>query len=140
MIALIIILGVLAVIANTFMNEVDHRWSRFFIYLAPPGSRAEAYLNPRESWPRKKNGNKVVQWILSVPLVMFTDFWHLMKFIFLNCIFAIIILLGGWDWWIIIFMNAGWGFVFELFFAGIFGVLSDKLRLKNDGDSKRKSE
>lgn len=139
-ILLSILIGVLGVIAWSFMDEVDHRWSRWFKYIAPPGSKAEAYLNPRVSWPRKKNKNRFIEFILETLLVMFTDFWHLMKFVVLSCIFAVVILIGGYKWEIIIFMHLSYGFVFEIFFRGVFGELGTRLKYKNDGKSKGISE
>ena len=120
------ILAILAVIANALMDECDHKWDRFFGKVI----KNDCWMNPRVSWENKKSDNRFWQLIKSTILVMFMDFWHLLKFIFLNCIFGIIILLTGWDWKLIIMFNLAWGVIFELFFTGVFGVLADGQRNK----------
>lgn len=126
MVFLIIGLILLAIASNVTMDEIDHRWSRWFGKVIKNEKLAK-WLNPRLSWHNKKSNNKIVQFILSTLLIFITDFWHLLKFIFINSIFTIIILLFKLPWEVIIIMNLGWGAVFE-FVNGIYGLLSDNIK------------
>ena len=72
--------------------------------------------------------SKLLTFVLSSPLVFLTDFWHFLKFIMLNSIYGIIILLIEVDtpwYWLIIGMNFAWGVIFE-FTSGVYGVFADK--------------
>ena len=119
------LLILLAIAANSTMDEIDHRWSRWFGKVIKPGSNLVFWMNPRLSWVNKHFKNKFVTFIFSTLLVWLTDFWHLLKFIFLNSIFAIVIILAELDWRLLLIFNLGWGVVFELFFTGVYGMLSD---------------
>ena len=130
----IIPLAILAVAANATMDEIRFHWDRIFEYWFPKGKRITKWFNPAISWQNKYvSGNKYLTWILSSPLVFATDFWHFLKFIMLNSIYGIIILLmevqTPW-YWLIIGMNFGWGVIFE-FTTGIYGVFADRKKFVN---------
>jgi hypothetical protein len=132
---LIIPLAILAIAANCTMDEIRFHWKRIFAYwFKMPGNGSERWFNPAYSWNNKYQWtkNKYLQWILSSPLVFITDFWHFLKFIMLNSIYGIIIILMDspikW-WWLIIGMNLAWGFIYE-FTSGVYGLLHDRKTFK----------
>jgi len=114
------------------MDEIQFRWSRLFAHWFKPDSKLERWFNPRKSWRNKwMSKYAVVDFIMSTVLVFLTDFWHFLKFIFLNSFFLLILLLldnsGYWYQYLLVMalMNIVWGLFFELF-NGILGWLSDK--------------
>ena len=133
----IIPLAILAIMASATMDEVRFHWSRTFAYWfnrrEGVNVNIELWFNPNYSWNNKYRWtkNKYLQWVLSSPLVFITDFWHFMKFVLLNSMYGIIIILMDssikW-WWLIIGMNLAWGVFYE-FTYGVYRVLGDKQRL-----------
>lgn len=121
---MIYFLIILAILANVTMDEIDHHWYRWFGQVFK-NENLTHWMNPRLSWTNKHFKNQFLTFIFSTLLVWITDFWHFLKFVFLNCIFGIIIILTGWDWKLIIIFNLGWGTLF-IFFIGFYGLLSDK--------------
>ena len=119
----------LAVLCNVTMDEVQFHWDRFFgkAFKRP---RIVRWMKPSISWKNKYvPGSRFLTWMLSIPLVFITDFWHFLKFVFLNCIFFIVItLLGFPDQWLfhVIFMNLVWGVLFETIKA-FYGLFADNL-------------
>jgi hypothetical protein len=133
--AWIIPLAIVAIAASNTMDEIRFHWSRAFGYWFN-NYKLEQWFNPSHSWENKYwSENKYIQWIFMSPLVFITDFWHFLKFLMLNCIYGIIVLLVHelgveMHWiWLMIGMNIGWGFFYE-FVYGIYGLLGDKWRIK----------
>lgn len=134
----IIPLAILAIVANATMDEIRFHWNRIFTYWFPTieigGVIQRSWFNPEISWQNKYWAkNKYIDWIFMSPLVFVTDFWHFLKFIMLNSIYGIIIILievqTPW-WWLIIGMNLAWGVFYE-FTYGIYGVLADRKKFVN---------
>ena len=133
----IIPLAFLAAAASATMDEIRFHWPRIFGYWFPPEKRITRWFNPGLSWKNKYYWkNKYITWILSSPLVFLTDFWHFLKFILLNALYGIIIIivirLGteiSW-YWLIIGMNFAWGVIYE-FTSGVYGVLADRKKFVN---------
>lgn len=129
MMTLTIILGIVTVIANATSDEIKHHWDRLFAHWFPSGK--DKWWNPSISWKNKYTNNRFTTFLLSVPFVMFTDFWHLLKFITLNSVFGIVLSIarlqwGIWDYVVaILLLNIVWGIIFETV-LGIYGALSDK--------------
>lgn len=126
----IIPLAILAIVANATMDEIRFHWSRIFAYWFPVDKKISDWFNPSVSWRNKYlfKDSKLLTFVLSSPLVFLTDFWHFLKFIMLNSIYGIIILLIEVDtpwYWLIIGMNFAWGVIFE-FTSGVYGVFADK--------------
>jgi len=115
------------------MAEIRFHWPRLFAHWFPAGH--DQWWNPSISWQNKYFESGFLTFIFSTLLVPFTDFYHFLQFIFLNCIFLFILLLqtkvgkGGEKWWryalVLLIINICWGILFELF-LGIYGALSDK--------------
>ena len=136
----IILLAFLAVAANATMDEIRFHWDRIFRYwfidkkYPAKTGWIEGWFNPSISWQNKYwSKNKYIQWIFMSPLVFITDFWHFLKFIMLNSIYGIIILLIEVDirwWWLLIGFNFAWGVVYE-FTYGVYGVLGDRKKFVN---------
>jgi hypothetical protein len=124
-------LGVLACVANATMDEIRFHWDRLFGKWFKEGTKAEQWFNPTKSWTNKYiSKSKLLTLILSGPLVMFTDFWHALKFVVINSVFTAVLSLsdvyGFWEYvvWLVI-LNIVWGVVFGITF-GVYGTLSDK--------------
>ncbi len=130
----IILLAILAVAANATMDEIKQHWTRIFAYWFSPEKKITKWFNPAISWENKYwTHNKYLDWVFMSPLVFVTDFWHFLKFIMLNSIYGIIILLIEVDihwYWLIIGMNFAWGVLFE-FTTGIYGVFADRKKFVN---------
>lgn len=131
----IIPLAILAVAANATMNEIQFHWNRIFRHWFPNHNRISKWFNPTVSWQNKYlfPDNKLLTFILSSPLVFLTDFWHFLKFVMLNSIYGIIILLMEADihWaWLILGFNLAWGVLWE-FTSGIYGVFADRKNFVN---------
>jgi hypothetical protein len=125
---LIFILVPIGILANATMDELAYHWSRWFGHKITKPFLIQ-WMNPAVSWKNKYVSKyEFLTFVLSTALVMFTDLWHFLKFVFLNCIFLIILTLLGFPhhWWLhLIFMNLGWGVIFN-FFLACYGKLSDK--------------
>lgn len=127
MTALTIILASLAVVANATMDEIRFHWDRWFGKVI----KKDQWANPSKSWTNKYVKSPFFTWLLSGPLVMFTDFWHLLKFIVINSVFGIVLDIAqlSWSAWeyvvAILLLNIVWGIVYETV-LGIYGALSDK--------------
>jgi len=129
-----IILGVITCAINATMDEIRFHWGRLFGHWFKPDTKLEQWFNPAKSWTNKYISNsRILTYLFSGPLVMFTDFWHFLKFIVINNIFIIIIYLDDPTYifkqyvFILIFLNVLWGLVFQGTF-GIWGWLSEKYR------------
>lgn len=134
---LFFLLGIITVAANATMDELRFHYDRVFGYIAKPGTKLAKWVNPTISWYNKyKFKNSVFNFIYGSVCVWFTDFWHLLKAIFLNAIFSIIILFISPDADFkefisgLLLFNVFWGFVFEST-LGVYGVLSDYVKKKN---------
>lgn len=132
MIILIIILGIVACISNFLMDEVTHRYTRFFGKILPDSW--EQWFNPAISWKNKWWANSdFLDILFSTVLVWTTDFWHFIKTIMLVCIALIVVLLENSTllWWQylleVLAIGLGWFLVWETI-NGIVGVISDKLK------------
>lgn len=129
---LIIILFVVAVIANVTQDEIRHHWSRWFGQVVKSNFLLY-WMKPGLSWHNKYiSKNPLVTFLLSTVFVWLTDFWHFLKVVMLNCFFMIAILLiiryinPDRVWWqLLMMMNICWGVLYE-FFNGVYGLLSDK--------------
>ena len=124
-----IALAIFAVLCNVTMDEIQFHWERLFGHWFPAGK--DQWWNPAISWKNKYKESYFWTVIFSTILVFTTDFWHLLKFLFLNSIFLIIALMSdpGIEWWkyvlVLIFLNVCWGILFELFNI-IYGWFSEK--------------
>jgi len=135
MTALILILGVTACIANFCMDEVKHKYERFFGKIIP--DKWDIWFNPAMSYNNKYfSENPFVRFLFMTVLVWLTDFWHFAKTIMLVCIGFIIVLLENDSlvWWQygleVIVLGIGWFFVWEII-NGIIGAISDRLKNNN---------
>ena len=136
---IVILLAVFVAFCNATQDEIRFHWSRFFGKILKPGSKIELWMNPSKSWEIKWLGkSRLVDLIMSTAFVWLTDLWHLLKALIINSLFVICLLLIGvhwslWEWLVaLLLLNITWGGVFELFFAGIYGALSDKVNNKHD--------
>lgn len=133
---LVAILGVVSVVANATMDELRFHWDRFFGKIAKPGTKLEQWMNPSISWVNKyKFKSRILTYLFSTLLVWFTDFWHLLKAIYLNTLFSIAVLLVFPDirfldllMWLGC-INLVWGLLFEMTFA-FYGTMSDIINKK----------
>lgn len=128
MIWILAILAVIGLVANATMNEIRNRWSNLFIYLVKKGSKLEKWMNPALSQGNHKHDNRFIEFILSTALIMFTDFWHCLKFIWLNCWFSAFVIVADGSWWWLLWFNLAWGVIFELFIRGVFNTLGTKMK------------
>ena len=129
---LIILLGIVACILNVLMDEVDHKYERFFGKIVP--DKLDWWFNPAISHVNKWWANSwILDKLFSTVLVWTTDFWHFAKTIMLACIGLIIVLLenNSLCWWQygieVLVLSLGWFLVWE-FINGIIGAMSDKLK------------
>ena len=132
----IILLAILAVAANATMDEIQFRWHRIFMHWFPHDKKITKWFDPQESWQNKYFfKNKYLTLILSTALVFLTDFWHFLKFIFLNSVYGIITIMAielgtGFKWyWLMVGFNLAWGVIFE-FTSGIYGLFGDRKKFK----------
>ena len=116
-----------AIIINVTMDEIQFHWGRWFGKIIKLGSLLDTWMRPTISWQNKyKIENKIAVWLLSTGFVWITDFWHFLKFIFLNC-FIVGFLLANHEehfWVTLIAANVIWGVLYESF-KSIYGLLSD---------------
>lgn len=131
MLILIIVLGIIAVVSNVIMDELDFHYDRIFGKLIP--EQWQSWWNPSLSWHNKYiEGSKILTMIFSTILVWTTDAWHFFKTVFLSCIIFIVLLFENCHliWWqyIIEFivLRLVWGILFEAT-LGIFGAIGSKL-------------
>jgi hypothetical protein len=120
------------------MDTIQFHWNDTFKYFFKENSKIEKWFNPSKSWTNKLIFNsKILTWILSVPLVFITDFWHLLKFLFLNTIFIgfIILVLEQKEFKDIlaglIICNVVWGIFFETILRVYVGI-GDSIRMKKN--------
>lgn len=131
----IILLAVLATVANVTADEIRFHWDRTFGRIIKPGSRWYQWMNPSVSWDNKYFNSWILTKIFSTILVWVTDLWHLCKFTTINSAFAIFLLMqeAGELWWQfiveLIVLNLLWGMLYELT-AGIYGAIGDRFKLK----------
>jgi len=127
---LIPILAVIIIICNVTSDEIKSHWSRIFGYWFPKGSKGEQWMNPSLSWTNKYKKTKFWTFIFSTVLVMFTDFWHLLKFIIISCVVSAYLIktgvnsLGEFVMWILT-GHLLWGIFYETL-SGIYGSLSNR--------------
>lgn len=132
MTALIIILGIVACLSNFLMDEVKHKYDRFFGKILPDSW--DGWFNPAKSWQNKWFAESAfLDVMFSTVLVWVTDFWHFAKTVMLVCIGFIIVILENSTllWWQyaleVLALGLGWFMVWELI-NGIVGAISDKLK------------
>ena len=127
---LIPILALIIIIANVTSDEIRFHWSRLFVFWIPKGSKYEKWFNPSLSWTNKRKKTKFWTFIFSTILVMFTDFWHMLKFIIISSGVSIALLLWGvtgigeFIMWLLTAYLV-WGILYEGM-KGVYGALSDK--------------
>ena len=100
MTALIIILGIIACLSNFLMDEVKHKYDRFFGKILPDS--CDGWFNPAKSWQNKWFAESAfLDVMFSTVLVWVTDFWHFSKTVMLVCIGFIIVILENSTllWW-----------------------------------------
>mgnify|MGYP003435395115 FL=1 len=89
-VSLLIISG----IAKAVQDTLDfHYWKSIF-----SKSKYHNWLNPNESWENKYKwfpNSKILTWLFSNPLVLFTDAWHTFGFIRNFSIFSTIPIISG---------------------------------------------
>jgi len=131
MTVLIIIFGIVACVFNFFMDEVKHKYDRFFGKVLPDSW--DKWFNPAISHANKYfSKNPFVRFLFTTVLVWTTDFWHFAKFVMLICLGLIVVLLenDSLTWWKyvleILFLGLMWFMVWEGI-NGIVGAISDKL-------------
>lgn len=129
---LIILLAILICLCNCTQDEIRFHWERTFGKFIKPDTFLYDWTNPAVSWANKYfSQNVFVRFIFSTVLVWVTDLWHLLKFVIINAIFIIFLLLINepfvWWRWIIelAVLNLCWGILFELF-IGIYGAIGDR--------------
>ena len=134
MIVLIIILSIIAVVANFIMDELRTHYERFFQKIIP--TKRQDWWNPSLSWDNKYiKRSKVLTFIFSTFLSFLTDAWHFFKAIFLTGIALIILLLenDSLKWWQYLIelgvIGLLWGFIWESI-NGVVGAISNKLKNK----------
>ena len=132
MTALIIILGIVACLSNFLMDEVKHKYDRFFGKIL--SDSWDKWFDPSISYANKYfSKNPFVRFLFTTVLVWTTDFWHFAKFVMLVCFGLIIVLLenDSLTWWKyafeILFLGLMWFMVWEGI-NGIVGAISDKLK------------
>ncbi len=105
---LIIIL--LLVFVNSTKNKIRFR----FGYTLWSKLKADRWFNPAISWKNKHEWKP--SWLFKTALVWVTDFWHLLKFVELNLIFATFMLLkyDKFIWQPLLIYWLIWGLLFEL--------------------------
>ena len=116
---LVFIAVILASIFNCMMDRISSRYD-LTLFKKIKSRRFQQWANPNLSWINKKSSNKFIQFCLSTFLVMFTDLWHALKFLFLNCFFVVfaIYTIDHIPFWInIIYMNIIWGFIFNIIYS-----------------------
>lgn len=126
----LIILGIVACVFNFLMDEVKHKYSRFFGKVVPDSW--DKWFNPSISYANKYfSKNQFVRFLFTTVLVWTTDFWHFTKFVTLACFGFIVVLLENpalqfWQYGVEVFvLGVGWFIVWELT-NGIVGAISDK--------------
>ena len=135
---LLLVLGVAAIIANATMDEIQFRWARVFGHIAKPGTKLEKWMNPSISWYNKyKFKSRILNYLYGSVCAVITDFWHLLKGLFLGLIFSIILVTTGqavdfWNFIVGILLLSGiWWFVFEMTQGALYGSISDLIKRKN---------
>jgi hypothetical protein len=124
-----IALAIFAVLCNVTMDHIQYHWDMLFAHWFPAGK--DQWWNPAISWKNKYKKSYFWTKVFSTLLVFTTDFWHLLKFLFLNSIFLIIALMSdpGIEWWkyilVLVFLNVCWGILFEIFNI-VYGWFSEK--------------
>ena len=128
----IILLGITACIFNFLMDEVKHKYDRFFGKILPDSW--DKWFDPSASYTNKYfSKNPFVRFLFMTVLVWVTDFWHFAKFISLTCFGLIVVLLenDSLTWWKygleVLFLGLMWFMVWEGV-NGIVGAISDKLK------------
>ena len=125
----IIPLAIPAIAANATMDEIRFHWGRAFGKFIKAGTLLHKWMYPPISWKNKYRFG-VFNIFFKTVLVWTTDFWHFLKFVFLNSLFGIITILavaiGVNHHWLALMIgfNIAWGILYE-FFSGIFGVIDD---------------
>lgn len=129
---ILIMLGIMACIANFLMDETKHKYDRFFGQVLPDSW--DRWFNPAISHPNKYFSKyPFVRLIFTTVLVWTTDFWHFAKTVMLVCIGLIIVLIenDSLHWWQygieVLFLGLMWFMVWEGV-NGIVGAISDKLK------------
>jgi len=128
------ILVILIIIANVTSDEIKQHWSRLFAFWFPAGGKLEQFFNPSISWQNKYKKTKFWTFVFSTSLVMFTDFWHLLKFIIISCVVSIYLLKSGFTgigefiMWLLS-AHLVWGILYEGL-SGIYAGLGDKKVLR----------
>jgi hypothetical protein len=132
MTVLLIILGITACLFNFLMDEVKHKYDRFFGKILPDSW--DKWFNPEESWQNKYFSKyPFVRFLFSTVLVWTTDFWHFAKFVTLTCFGLIVVILENdtLSWWKygleVLFLGLMWFMIWEGV-NGIVGAISDKLK------------
>ncbi|HUV85163.1 MAG TPA: hypothetical protein VMV86_05590 [Methanosarcinales archaeon] len=126
---LILILAVVIIIANVTSDEIKSKWSCIFGFWFPKGSKGEQWFNPSLSWQNKYKKTKFWTFVFSTALVMFTDFWHLLKFIIISCVVSAYLIktgvnsFGEFVMWLLS-AHLVWGILYEGF-TGVFASLGD---------------
>lgn len=115
MIYLIISLLFISAVSKAIMDTLQFHFETSIF------KNAGNWFNPALSWKNKYEwfpNSKFLTWIISNPLVLITDAWHLFGFLRDMAIFACIPLLSGQYWWFIGYIP--YRIVFHIFFTYIF--------------------
>jgi hypothetical protein len=118
MIATYIIIGVLLFISSVSKAIMD---TLQFHFETSVFKNLGSWWNPSSSWENKYKwfpNSKILTWIFSSPLVLFTDAWHFFGFIRDFTIFACIPVASGK--YLIILAYLFWALIFHVFFTYIF--------------------
>jgi len=128
------ILAVIIIICNVTSDEISKKWSRIFGFWFPKGSKLEQFFNPSLSWQNKYKKTRFWTFVFSTALVMFTDFWHLLKFIIISCVVSIYLIksgvstIGEFIMWLLS-AHLVWGLLYEGF-SGVYAGMGNKKVLR----------
>lgn len=125
MVQSIVIAGILvfiAGIAKAIQDKTSFHWEKS-IFSRIKNKKLKQWFNPSLSWKNKHEwfpNNKILTWIISNPLVMITDAWHLFGFLknFLLLSTGIILPLCWWSFSYYFLFTL----TFHLFFTYFFSI------------------
>lgn len=129
MVQSLIIAGVLLIIAGIFkaiQDKISFHWDKS-IFSKIKNKKTIQWFNPILSWKNKHEwfkNNKFLTWVISNPLVLITDAWHLFGFLknFLILLAGILLPLQLYS----VLFYFVFTLTFHLFFTYIFSIRTNK--------------
>lgn len=116
------VLIIIAGICKAIQDKISFHWHKS-VFSKIKNPKVIQWFNPETSWKNKYEwfpNNKILTWLISNPLVMLTDAWHLFGFLknFLILFTGIILPLYWWSFsYYFLFI-----LTFHLFFTYIFSI------------------